>query len=213
MHKKNIYSKIIVIMSLLIPSSAYATIIGGNVTGGNSGGVFELINPIPINYQVGNNNQQSPNLFAFNEDQNINITSTISVNIGTDPVNGDVVASHYIFFDPTAFSTIVGWVDFDADIYGIITQTAELAASDFLANTGVTYNSPGLRGLEAGDFAWIDGTFANRVNIDFSAGSPGDYIRVLTRRSPTADIPEPGIIGLFGLGLFGLLALRRRKII
>ncbi|MCF6215416.1 MAG: PEP-CTERM sorting domain-containing protein [Emcibacter sp.] len=212
MRKKNIFSTIIIIMSLLIPSSAYAVIIGGDVTGGTSGGVFELVNPIPLNYQVGNDNQQSPNLFAFNEAQNITLTSTVAVNIGADPVNGDIVSSYYIFFDPDIFSSISGWVEFDSDIYGIITQTAELAASDFLANASVTYNSPGLRGLEAGDLAWIDGTFANRVNINFTAGSPGDYIRVLTRRSPTVALPESGIIGLFGLGLFGLVALRRKKL-
>ena len=164
-----------------------------------------------IGLSVGNNNQQSPNLFGFNEDQNINITSTISVNTGTDPVNGDVVASHYIFFDPAQLTSVVGWVDFDANIFGIITQTAELAASDFLANSGVTYLNPGLRGLEAGDFASIDGTFANRVNINFTAGSPGDYIRVLTMRSPRADVPEPSMIGLLGLGLFSFFGLRRRR--
>ncbi len=198
---------------ILMPVSAFATIIGGNVTGGNSGGVFELLDPIPSGLTVGSDNQQSPNLFGFNEDQNIAITSTITVNIGTDPVSGDIVASHYIFFDPLSSSSITGWVDFDADIYGILTLTAELAATDFLANTGVTYLNPTLRGLESGDIVSIDSGMANRLLINFSASTPGDYVRVLTKRSPRADVPEPSMMGLLGLGLLSMVALRRRKFI
>ncbi|MBL4895093.1 MAG: PEP-CTERM sorting domain-containing protein [Emcibacter sp.] len=205
MTKKQIISAALV--CILMPVSAFATVIGGS----SSSGTFEYISPIPGGFTVGENNQQSPNLFAFDEDQNINITSTITVNVGANPVSGDVVASHYIFFDPDSTTSTRGWVDFDADIYGIITQTTELLASDFLANTGVTYLNPGLRGLESGDTATIDSTFAYRVNIDFTASNPGDYIRVLTMRSPLADVPEPSMIGLLGLGLLGLLGLRRRK--
>ncbi len=197
---------------ILMPVSAFATIVTGSVTGGTStGGVFELLDPIPAGLTVGNNNQQSPNLFGFNEDQNIAITSTITVDVGTNPVNGNIVASHYIFFDPVLTRRIIGWVDFDADIYGIITGSANLAASDFLANTGVNYVGSTLRGLEPGDSASIDPTMANRLLINFRAGSPGDYIRVLTMRSPRADIPEPSMMGLLGLGLLGMVALRRRK--
>ncbi|VAV89491.1 hypothetical protein MNBD_ALPHA02-490 [hydrothermal vent metagenome] len=198
---------------VLMPVSAFATIIGGNVT--STGGAFVLFDPIPATLTVGNNNQQSPNLFGFNEDQNIAITSTITVNVGTDPVSGDIVASHYIFFDPEFTDTITGWVDFDADIYGIITDSTKLAASDFLANTGVNYVGSTLRGLEGGDSASIDPGMANRLLINFRAGSPGDYIRVLTMRSPGAsnNIPEPSMMGLLGLGLLGVVALRRRKYI
>lgn len=209
MIKKYIFS--MMLASFFMSPTASATVINGLVTGGsaqNDGGVFELIDPIPSGYAVGSDNQQSPNLFAFNEDQNITITSELVVNIGTNPQAGQVVASHYIFFDPANSRRIIGWVDFDADIYGIITEKLDLVASDGLINNSVTYNSPTLRGLESNDSASFAG---NRLTINFIANSPGDYIRVLTMRSPRADVPEPSIFGLLGLGLFGIFALRRRK--
>lgn len=207
------YFSLSLILAFILPSSAFATVIGGDLTGGSAvsaGGVFEILNPPPA--AVGDNDQQNPNLSAFNEDQNILITSTINVDIGIAPISGDVVASHYIIFDPISTKRGIGYIDFDAPIYGIITSTALLAASDFLINNAVTYNSPGLRGLEAGDVATIDGTLSHRVNIDFTASTPGDYIRVLTMRSPIADqIPEPGLLGIFGLGLLGMIGLRQRR--
>jgi hypothetical protein len=55
---------------------------------------------------------------------------------------GTTVASHYIFFDPGTVQTIFGTVNFDSNVVGIITSTGHLAASDFLANTGVETPPP-----------------------------------------------------------------------
>ena len=87
--------------ALMLAAPANATIIGGSITGGTAlsdGGVFQkVIVPFtastPSN-TVGSNNHQSLNLFGFDEEQNIVVTSTIQVNIGTNPVARDVVASH-----------------------------------------------------------------------------------------------------------------------
>jgi hypothetical protein len=65
-----------------------------------------------------------------------------------------------------------------------MTSTTNLAASDFLANTGVNYLNPGARGLEFGDSVTISG--ARQILFDTFASSPGDYVRVLTEFSPTA---------------------------
>jgi len=91
------------------------------------------------------------------------------------------VASHYVFFDPTN-GTIDGTVDFDSDVLGIISTTNHLAASDYLANTGVNYLNPTLRGLEAGDSVTVSGV--RQIRFDTSASTPGDYVRVLTVFSP-----------------------------
>jgi hypothetical protein len=195
---------------------ANATIIGGAVTGGTAladGGVFQkLVVPftesLPAN-TVGDDNLQTPNLYGFDEEQNIVITSTIQVNIGTNPVAGDVVASHYIFFDPGPSRTQTGYVDFDADIYGIATNQTNLDASDFLANTGVTYLSGSLRGLEGGDSVWIDPTNARRLMVDWGASTPGDYVRVFTQFSVTA-LPAPPAAAFLALGIC-VFALRRRR--
>jgi hypothetical protein len=209
-----------------VPASA--TIIGGGVTSG--GGAFvKLTAPFldsdPDN-TVGYNNFDTLDLYAFDEAQNIAITDTVYVNVGTNPTAGQTVASHYVFFDPGPLRYQAGYVDFDADIFGIITKSAQLADSDYLANTGVTYLGDSLRGLEAGDYVQIDPSNSSRLLVSWRAGSPGDYIRVLTMESQAAlppqtqepdagapgasQIPEPAGISLFGLGLVALGLARRR---
>ncbi len=199
-------------------TAASAVVVGGALTGGSAltnGGMFVELDP-STGFSIGNDTFEDNNLYAFNEDQNIAITATISVDIGTSPMAGDIVASHYIGFDP-AFSphggeNVLGYVDFDAAIYGIATSTATLFASDYLANTAVNYLNPSLRGLEGADSVWIDPTNANRLWVDLFANTPGDYVRVFTQRSPMAPAPVPlPASGLLLLGALGGLGLKRRR--
>lgn len=200
----------------LFSMPASATIIGGAVTGGTSlsidGAEFrKLVVPftdsLPHN-TIGDNNLEQPHLYGFDEEQNIVISSTIQVNIGTNPVAGDVVASHYIAFDPGPSRSQTGYIDFDADIYGVATSRTNLDGSDFLANTGVTYLSDSLRGLEAGDSVMIDPLNPSRLLVNWTASNPGDYVRVFTMFSAAA-VPAPATVPLLVLALCGL-ALRRR---
>ncbi len=214
--KKLVISSALLVFALSIPVTA--TITGGAVTGGTAltaGGTFvKLSVPLPNLFgppnSVGNDNFQSPNLYGFDEDQNILLASPLIVDVGASPIAaGTTVASHYIFFDPGPTQEVIGTVDFDSDVLAIITSTGNLAASDFLANTGVNYLNPANRGLEAGDSVTISGL--RQILFDTTASSPGDYVRVITAASPGATVPEPGSMTLVGSGMIALARLVRRK--
>lgn len=211
---------IFTLLTLFISFSANALIVGGySLTDDNMGQFIELSTPFSEsspNNTVGQNNFNTANLYAFNEDQNIILPSQITVDILADGNPGflsanTVVASHYVFFDPKNSKRQTGFVDFDAPILAILTQTTTLSATDFLMNNNVNYLSPTLRGLESGDIVGIDDNLDYRLNVDWFAGTPGDYIRVLTAQSPDAGdprppegIPEPTTLLLLSLGLIAL---------
>jgi hypothetical protein len=206
-------------LASLFAAPAAATIIGGSVTGGTAstvGGVFvKLTLPLENLFgapdSVGNDNFQSPNLFGFDEDQNILLAAPLTVDVGMSPIpTGTTISSHYIFFDPGPTEQVIGLVNFGSDVLGIVTSTANLAASDFLSDPGVNYLDPALRGLEAGDSIMISGP--RQILFDTTASSPGDYVRVLTE-STVLSVPESAtwamlLLGFLGVGVAGCLRAR-----
>lgn len=192
--------------ALSIVGSANAAVFMGELTGGSAfanGGAFQQLNPI-AGFNVGNNNQQSNNLFAFDEQQGVTLLSAIgSIAAGT------IVNSHYVFFDPGRSRRAIGYVDFDGDILGVLDSRSDMEMTDaLLGNANANYVSVNLRGLEAPDSFNIMG---DRININFRASSPGDYIRVLTAASA---VPEPSTWAMMigGFGLVGGAMRRRRKV-
>ena len=200
--------------------TTHATIIGGAVTTGT--GTFNILTPPLANphgppNSVGNNTFQDNNLYGFDEDQNVLVgPGALSVNeiVGGGPgtiAAGTEVASHYVFFDPRPTTSQAGYVDFDAKILAVITSTGNLLASDYLANTGVNYLNPTARGLEAGDSATIDGLLNYRLRVDWTASTPGDYVRVLTEHSPLAAPDAGSTLALFAGSLIVLAGVRHHR--
>ena len=129
---------LVVAIALLVFATsipATAEIIAGKVTGGTvffAGGTFvklavSLSNPFGSPDSVGDDTFQSPDLYGFDEDQNILLTAPLIVDVGSSPIPaGTIVASPYVFFDPGPTQRVIGTVDFDADVLAIITGTTTL---------------------------------------------------------------------------------------
>lgn len=196
-------------------SAANATVVSGGITAAtNSAGEFVILDPTS-SFVVGNDNFQNPNLYAFDEGQNITITTDLSVDVGSSITAGTVVASHYVFFDPMYSQSQTGFITFDSAVLGIATSEGTMSASDFLINNSVTYLSPAARGIEGGDDVWIASDDPNTIWVSWSASSPGDYIRIFTEYSPSAELPAvplPAALPLLiaAIGSLGITARRRR---
>ncbi|MEM7214654.1 MAG: hypothetical protein AAF423_03850 [Pseudomonadota bacterium] len=176
---------LLVALCLLIHTTpALAVVVDGRILRQNGNGEFVILDTT-IPFSVGYDNFNTDNLYAFNEDQNILLSEPIRVDLGGTRgfiPQGQVVASHYVFFDSIA-GIHHGYVDFDAPILGVAAFQDTMAATDFLANNSVNYISTELRGLEQGDRIWVDQKDPHRLWVFWAGSSPGDYIRVFTEKS------------------------------
>jgi hypothetical protein len=179
------FAIIAVFVANILTSPAAAYVLSGAIKDQVGNGTFVKLDPNDI-FAVGADTFDTDDLYAFDEDQNILLEKPIRVDIGGERgviEAGTVVASHYVFMDSLGGAQ-VGYVDFDAVILGVAVTQYTMGATDFLANTKVTYLNPELRGLERGDYAWIDPEDPFRLWVYWAGSSPGDYIRVFTARSP-----------------------------
>lgn len=168
---------------------AQAAIVGGDVTGGATAGGFELLASPPA--EAGPDAFDSPNLIAFDEQQNVLIDTGLAVTGDLVIPAGSVVSSHYVVFDPLAPSSVEGFVDFDGRIVAVIRSPQGLAASQSLFGADETmYSGAPAIGTEPqrDDFFIAPGN-DQRLRVSAFAISPGDHVRVLT-----GVIPEPAAL-------------------
>ena len=186
MAKTSHYLSVALTLLVALTDPTKAMVVDGKVIEQSGQGTFVVLNP-DNGFSVGYDTFDDDNLYAFDEDQNIILIEPVRVDIGPASVipAGTEVASHYVFFDSLS-GVQMGYVDFDAPILGIAAFEPTMAATEYLANTEVTYISPELRGLEDGDQAWIAPLYTQRLWVNWAGSSPGDYIRVFTERSPNA---------------------------
>lgn len=165
--------RLILIMICIFTPAVHGAIIGGSVT---------VIAP-PLN--TGNDNQQTNALLGFNELQYVALTSDLVVDKPSSIIPaGTIVSSHYIIYDPPGTNTTInGDVIVDQTVIGVIYNTDTLNNSDYLGVPTTNYLNPSLRGFEAsaGDSATI--VDPNTVSFHLSAGTPGDYARIITSSS------------------------------
>ncbi len=189
-----------------------AAITGGSVTGGTAltkGGQFvQLTVPWgtasnPVN-TVGDNDFGTPNLYAFNEAQNMTLTSALAADVGlTSIAAGTTVSSQFVTFEPGNALNLIGDVLFSSKVLAIITSGGLLVSSNFLGDPAVTYQDPTAVGLEPGDYVTIDPANPDEIEWNTSASTPGDSVRVITAVTSTSSVPEPSVAAFVILG--GLL--------
>lgn len=151
--------------------------LSGAITGGDAltfGGEFvQLCAPIG---PVGDDNFDSFDLFAFEEQQAVELTEPLAIDATTSIPAGEVISSYYVIWDPVPNNTVQGTITFPDDIVAVIVDRPELQASTFLGDASAVYLNPGMLGLENGDDLSFSG---DTLTVDFFAGSPGDSVRVI----------------------------------
>ncbi|MEQ8846277.1 PEP-CTERM sorting domain-containing protein [Botrimarina sp.] len=181
---------------------AQAEIVGGMVNGGTSGGTFvELVIPPPA---AGPDVFESPDLIAFNEEQDLVLLAPLPVGPGRVLGVGSFVSSHYVSFDPGELSTIAGYIDFDEPIIGLLINPVSLDATAGLLGAPLTSYSiaPGIGPDPQMDTFRVALNMPNRLLVEFGANSPGDQLRVLTG----VAVPEPTTALLLGVAVVGFAA-------
>jgi hypothetical protein len=208
-----------VITLFVLSATSQAALISVSGPTSNVGSLASIIGaPADVNDDVAYNTAQQ----GFNEVQDYILTSALSVDGGSIAA-GTRIDSHMIFLNsgPGNNGTLitqfnVDWT-FDGMILGVMSDrngNLEVASSEDLGASGTLYPLAGFgaRGLEmtAGcnvTTATNDcyGILDNVLSLTMRVSEPGDWIRVIT-----ADVPEPSIIALFGIGLFGIGLMRRK---
>jgi len=213
---------------MMAPITAFATIVSVSGPASNLGVFAEIIDaPADVREDASFNMAQQ----GFDEAQGYVLSADIAVDGGSIAV-GMTIDSHMIYLntgpgqDMTVASQFgVEWV-FSGDILGVMSNRSGSLEIDSHAALGAPATiypdtSFNLRGLEgnhwddAGCTADCYNVAGDTLSLSMWVSEPGDWIRVVTLSDvstlplPRVDVPTPGTLLLFGLGLAGA-GLRRR---
>lgn len=185
-----------------------AAIVEGLVTGGTSGGSFQLISPPAA---IGPDSLESPDVFAFDELQDVVLTESLQIGPNRVAGPGSVISSHYIAFDPAAGATVAAYIEFDDRISAIIRSSTLDTTTDLIGIDSTTYTYVPEINTENTDVLMVDPNNPNRLNIRLAANSPGDHFRIFTGRIEPEPVPEPTSILLLAATTISL-AFRQRRV-
>lgn len=173
--------------------------------------------PAPVRYWTERTNYLLANDLVVSILPPVSFPTTFNSHSNDDSLkigSGTRIKSYFLYFDPRNDS-VVARFRFDEKIIGLITNERNNAAndhfmkSDYLINPLVpAANIPtahfGNRGLEiAGDKVKFYAD--NDIEVDWSASSPGDQMRVITL------VPEPGALVALAIGMAALVTRRQRR--
>jgi hypothetical protein len=111
-----------------------------------------------------------------------------------------------------------GWYDmlvnfaFNANDYYVVNWRPSNGSGNWVTASGGGPGNPGIQYYQDFDLPVIDGPF--RLIEGFEGYNPrsGNSLHASMRYNVgTMDVPEPGTLALFGIGLFGMGLARRRK--
>ncbi|WP_116598451.1 VPLPA-CTERM sorting domain-containing protein [Primorskyibacter marinus] len=217
------------IFSKWIAVAIFASTLAAPATAATVSAVRGEIVPPPVS--VENGYVYNWRVQAFDEAQDVKLTSDIGVNGGRKIAAGTKVDSHMIFLNvkngvsqrhygltgslyndpgPVSFT-------FDGTILGVMADLnglREAASNSQLASSSTLY--PGsfeARGMEENDWRnknndWF--TYSgNTIWLGMNVSQPGDWIRVVTAAPSPVPVPAAGLLLPIGFGALGLM--RRRK--